>query len=284
MPRVLFMQNCFVPDENQCARLERSLKSLLAYSTNLAAAKGNNEYHYILAGWIDEAYIERIEGLVSLFTQGTETDKCFTHVSLFRLSENMGKGHSCNMSIAEFSKNVEVDYLFMFDNDIVFEDREDDLIQVLLEQKEELDAVNPKLRYPVIACNFKEHPVHNEGALDFGMQTKHGLMRTSTGNYGCVGGGCWLVAKEHWDAIGGYVTVAVYGLDDGKFYLDTIKRVVDEDVRHAVAVSWDQYVIHPSDTDQTYNLFKADTNVNRIRKMDYDELKIDSEEFWKDRK
>lgn len=284
MAKVLFIQNCFVPDDNQFGRLKRSILSLLAYSTNLKEANSGNEYSYVLTGYVAPEYKKEIQDLVTLFTQGVKEEACFKEVRYCQFASNLGKGRSTNFGVNYFVEHAhDVDYLFMFDNDIVFEDQERDIVQILLEQKEEIDAINPNLKYPVISCNFKEHQVHNEGALDFGVKTKHGLIRTSTGNYGCIGGGCWLVEKKHWDAIGGYEIDAVYGKDDGHFYLATIKRKV-VDVRHAVALSWDVYVIHPSDVDQTYNIFKADTNVNRVRKMSYDQLREDSNKFWKDRK
>ena len=126
--------------------------------------------------------------------------------------------------------------------------------------------------------HFKEHQVHGEGVLDFGYKTKHGLVKCSTGNFGCIGGGCWLIDKLHWDLLGGYCTDAVYGKEDGRLYLDTITTK-----DRMVALSFDVYVIHPADIDEVYNRFKADTNINRVQKMSYSELTVDSENFWKGR-
>jgi len=270
MKHILFMQNCFVPDENQFNRLKRSIESLIVLSKK---TKTTNYNRYVLSGWIHEDYEREITELVE------ELNDClyFTDTYINLLSTNAGKGVACNITIKQYAHEYYWTHLFLFDNDIVFEADSGDLPQILIEQQQELNAISA-LKYPVISCNFKEHQVHCEGALDFGAKTKHGTMRCSTGNYGCIGGGCWLIDKPHWDKIGGYSTDAIYGKDDGQFYVDTIctKNCM-------VALSFDVYVIHPSDKDEVYNRFKADTNINRVRKMDYKELTEDSEKFWSKR-
>lgn len=273
MTNALFIQNCFVPDDNQFNRLSRSLESLFKYMSGL---KSKNFYHFVLGGYIAPKYISRIDDIINKAL--ADENRKFDEVVTYKFDTNIGKGRACNYAVENFCKKYgEVDYLFMFDNDIVFEDRQEDIVQMLIEQKKELDAVS-KMKYPVISCNFKEHQVHNEGVLDFGKKVIHGVMRCSTGRFGCIGGGCWLVVKKHWDKVGGYTTDAIYGRDDGKFYLDTIK-MKDQ----MVALSQDIYVIHPSDEDMEYNRFKADTNVNRVRKMNYEELTEDSAKFWEKR-
>ena len=165
----------------------------------------------------------------------------------------------------------------MFDNDIVFKPCQEDIVDILITQQKEMDAIGG-IKYPVISCNFEEHQVHQIAALDQGFKTKDGRMvKCSTAHFGCLGGGCWLVEKSHWDEVGGYCSDTIYGKDDGMFYLDTIRMGM------MVCLSEDIWVIHPSDEDQTYNLFKADTNVNRVLKMDYKELGIDSDNFWRNR-
>lgn len=276
MSKVLFVQNCFVPDENQCRRLERSLESLLDYSDGFIS---KNEYHFVLGGHIADEFKDRIRKLITEFTERQESSRFFKEIRLIESKINAGKGRITNFSVDHFCKNIsEVDYLFMFDNDIIFKNEEKDLVQILIEQMTEIDAIG-SMKYPVMSCNFEEHQVHNEGVLDFGYPSKHGLIKCSTGRFGCIGGGCWLVKKNHWDKVGGYCADAVYGKDDGKFYLDTITMK-----DRMVALSYDQYVIHPADTDQEYNRFKADTNINRVRKMNYDELSDDSGKFWSNRK
>jgi glycosyltransferase involved in cell wall biosynthesis len=277
MSKVLFVQNTFVPDQNQFSRLEKSIRSLQKYLDGLET---ENEYHYALAGWIAPEYRDKVNAL----WRGLMKVATVTRVTIFPLQSNLGKGIATNRAVKTCSnmEDVDFDYLFMFDSDIRFEDTEQDIVQILIEQTMEMDLINPAMRYPVMSCNFKEHQVHNEGVLDFGHRTKHGVVRCSTGNFGCVGGGCWLVAKDHWDTVGGYTEDAIYGKDDGKFYLDTI-RLVKDGQKHMVGMAQDVYVIHPSDTDDEYNRFKADTNVNRVRKMTYAELAVDSDKFWNER-
>lgn len=274
MSKVLFMQNCFVPDENQFNRLKRSLESLRDWAEVNKTTE--NYYRFVLGGYIHEDYINPIEELVWEIT-GT---LFFRDGGLNLFETNVGKGVACNETIKPHGKDF--DYLFLFDNDIVFEIDSGDIVQTLMDQQDEMDLLNPDMRYPVISCNFKEHQVHNEQVLDYGHKTATGVIRCSTGNFGCIGGGCWLIRKPHWDKLGGYCQDAIYGKDDGQFYLDTI-TLIEGTVRHMVALSFDVYVIHPSDEDMAYNLFKADTNVNRVRKMNYTELTEDSEKFWSER-
>lgn len=272
MTKVLFMQNCFVPDDNQYNRLTRSLKSLQTYVEGLST---DNSYSFALGGYIAPEYLDRVMDTIRQIEEGKNI---LFNVMLYHFKKNLGKGRVCNYVIENYCKtHGPVDELFMFDNDIVFEDCEEDIVQMLLEQRSELNAVS-EMKYPVVSCNFKEHQVHNEGVLDFGKKVIHGVMRCSTGRFGCIGGGCWLVSKPHWDKVGGYTTDAIYGKDDGKFYLDTIKMK-----DRMVALSQDIYVIHPSDDDIEYNRFKADTNVNRCQKMNYQELTEDMNRFWEKR-
>lgn len=270
MNNVLFIQNCFVPDENQYNRLKRSLLSLKKFVSNIDTT---NNYYFALGGYIDDKWKDSINDIINDISDS----KIFNKVLFYKFKANLGKGRVCNFIVNHFGELYNIDYLFMFDNDIVFENTGNDIVEMLIEQKQELDAIS-NMKYPVISCNFKEHQVHNEGVLDFGKKVIHGVMKCSTGRFGCIGGGCWLVSKPHWDKVGGYTIDAIYGKDDGKFYLDTIKMK-----NQMVALSQDIYVIHPKDEDQEYNRFKVDTNVNRVRKMSYDELKTDSNKFWENR-
>lgn len=280
MAKVLFMQNCFVPDDNQFNRLKRSIESLRDWAIELPPSP--NTYVYVLGGYIAEKYKHDIMELVKTLHRPNKTrDAYMFHKAWSMLFEtNQGKGRVCNYCVDRM-KEEEYDYIFFFDNDIVFKPDGGDIPQILIEQMDEMNAISKDLCYPVMSCNFAEHQVHALGALDFGYKTKHGLIKTSTGNYGCIGGGCWLVKMSHWNEVGGYTTDAIYGKDDGWFYLATIKMKVSP--RRAVALSHDVYVIHPSDVDQAYNIFKADTNVNRTRTMSYEELQKDMDNFWKDR-
>lgn len=269
MNRVLFMQNCFVPDDNQFNRLKRSMESLIEWSNS---TKTPNEYMYGLGGFIKKEYQKEILKLIDLLNESTSINQAYVYF----FETNVGKGVATNKTVAEFSPGF--DHLFLFDNDICFIPDSGDIPQMLLEQQEELNAIG-EMKYPVISCNFKEHQVHNIGVLDFAKKVVHGMIKCSSARFGCIGGGCWLINKKHWEDVGGYTTRTIYGLDDGKFYLDTIVKK-----NRMVALSEDIYVIHPSDSDNEYNIMKADTNVNRVRKMDYDALSKDMDSFWNKRK
>ena len=268
MPSVLFMQNCFVPDENQFNRLKNSLESLIEWSNTTTTS---NDYMFVLGGYIKKEFQDEIRKLLDEVDNTISIKQSYGYF----FEKNVGKGVATNKTVSEFSPGY--DHLFLFDNDICFIPDSGDIPQILLEQQAEMNKISP-MKYPIISCNFKEHQVHGLDVLDFGCKTTHGLIKCSTGNFGCIGGGCWLVDKDHWDKLGGYRTQAVYGLDDGAFYVDTINTK-----HRMVALSFDVYVIHPADSDEVYNRFKADTNVNRVRKMNYKELGDDSDSFWKTR-
>ncbi len=269
MSKVLFMQNCFCPDENQFKRLKRSLLSLENYTRH---CKPQHEYRFVLSGYVHENYVQN---LVIFFDEWMDINLFFTQGIFLDLNtENIGKGKVCNKCIPKYTHNQDYSHVFMFDNDIVFKECPHDIVDILIKQQDEMDTIG-NLKYPVISCNFEEHQVHNIEAMDQGHHCKDGrLVKCSTGHFGVLGGGCWLVRKEHWDKLGGYCSDTIYGKDDGKFYLDTIRDGM------MVALSMDICVIHPSDEDDAYNRFKADTNVNRVLKMNYDELTTDSNNFW----
>lgn len=273
MNNVVFMQNCFVPDENQKGRLVASLTSLLKMARTV---KTSNTYRFVLSGWIDDDYYKLYDNEIEELVEEIGNTLFFTDSHFVPLTENFGKGIACNEAIKLYAQGPQWSHLFLFDNDIIFKEGTSDEVEVLIDQMKDMNNIGGA-KFPVMSFNFEQHQVHNIGVLDKGFKTTTGLVMCSTGHFGVLGGGAWIIEKSHWDAVGGYKTDAIYGKDDGAFYLDTIR------MGKMVGLSLDHYVIHPSDSDQKYNLFKADTNVNRVQKMTYEELSIDSNNFWRNR-
>lgn len=215
MYKVMFMQNCFCPDQNQFNRLKNSIQSLFEYSKMV---KTNNKYCYYLSGYISTEFIEDFKKLMDNFK--SINDLFFDSIHVELNANNIGKGKVCNKTISKHGANY--DYLFLFDNDIVFKPNTDDIVDILIKQQLELNEIG-KMKYPIISCNFEDHQVHALDVLDHGIKTKDGrLVKCSTGRFGCLGGGCWLVEKSHWDEVGGYYSDSVYGVEDGRLYVDTL--------------------------------------------------------------
>lgn len=262
--KIVFMQPLFCPTQEMFERNVRSLESLRDY---LQKYPIKGQIDFLFSGWGDPVLFEKLTKLIHTFLPATPVT--------FR-DRNYGKAIVVNDCLKDYFEKNNADFIFTCDSDIVFDLSEQDIFSVAIDvmSHEVTTHMGSRRRLGVIAYNQKEAQCHIHNAFDCCaiINNKHCIKWARTGEG--IAGGCVCISVPLWKQINGYRPFGVYAGDDGYLMYDCIR------VGYLAAVLQTSYVIHPKESNQTYQQWKNQT-IKQSGHVSYEELFNEATTFWK---
>ena len=210
-----------------------------------------------------ESVIPQVESSIydtTLFICDNNSDKEMTdwltslassRVRVFLSDVNVGKAEIINRI---YKNNSECDYFISMDSDMIA-DEEGNFIDSMVWHAHNMPE------FGVLSTYQKNNDQH----IWKGLTKEHEFegKKVAHGQFNNIAGGCVILSKQMWDAIGNYKTHGkVYGYDDGLMMAGVHAR------RKKCGVMMDVKLTHPYDEDDGYREWKAN-NISKRREVGY---------------
>jgi GT2 family glycosyltransferase len=234
----MFKVNIYTPTYHRLEMTKRCLESIIpfvessVYDTTLYICDNNSNKEMV--SWLETLVKGRVK--------------------LFKSDKNVGKAAIIN-SVYDVSSNCT--HFISIDSDMIADETQNFVDQMVW-------CIEHFPHFGLLSTFQKQ----NNQQLWDGLTTKQTIEQhtVSFGRYNSVAGGCIILKKEMWDAIGGYSTFGgVYGFDDGLMMQSVHNK------QKLVGVIDTVRLTHPFDDNEKYKEWKSKNIAKRRQTGFYEE-------------